>query len=374
MSSSSSRRGFLASGLALPAAAGLAASAVSAAPAELVYRTLGKTNLKVVPVGLGAGAVSDPTVVARAADMGVNYFDTARVYMQGNSERMIGQGLKGKRDKVVLVSKTIAASRADALTDIDKSLKELGTDHLDVWFLHAKDKPEAISAELVDAQETVVKAGKARFIGVSTHDPAAVVDHIIKLGKHQVVLFTYNFTMGTTRDAAIAKFQAADIGLVAMKTMAPAGQGEARAVQIKRPGGPLAALKWALKNPAIATTIPSTTDVDQLEENFRAITEKFGAAEEKTLTALNEEIRPNYCRMCYQCDGLCPKGVPVPNVLRYLAYSDFYGDFPQGRSNFLELPEHIQQVRCGDCADCAIKCPNGVKVQQRLIRAQELFA
>lgn len=388
MSAHSSRRDFLAAGFQLPAAAGIAATALTAAPAagELTYRTLGKTGLKITPLAFG-GNISDPSLATRAADMGINYFDTARVYSQGNSERLMGVGLKGRRDKLVVVSKTIAATRAEALADLETSLKELQTDHLDVWFLHAKDTPAAISAELVDAQETAKKQGKARFIGVSTHDPAAVADHILKLGKHDVVFFTYNFSMGTSRDAAISKLRAAGLGLVAMKVTTPSGGGfgggeggrggrgrGAAPVPASKPGAHLAALKWAVKNPAVATCVVTMMNTDVLEENFRAISEKLGPEDEKLLAAVNEEIRPAYCRMCYGCTGQCPQGIPVPNVLRYLAYSDFNGDFPMGRQNFLELPENVRQVRCGECSSCSVQCPNGVRVQERLIRAQEIFA
>ncbi len=108
--------------------------------------------------------------------------------------------------------------------------------------------------------------------------------------------------------------------------------------------------------------------------NVRAMTESLTPEEEKLLVARSEEIRPLYCRMCYQCKGHCPKGLPVTDMLRFLAYNDFYGDFHQARENFVRLPREIRKVSCGDCSHCAIDCPNGVRVQERLIRAQELLA
>lgn len=375
----SSRRSFLQAGLTLPAA-GLVASrrlrASSLPAAGVTYRTLGKTGLKVTSVGFGCGFTPDPSVMARAVDMGINYFDTARVYGRGNSERLVGVALKGLRDKVVLVSKSVAKAKAAALADLDASLKALGTDRLDIWLMHARDKPEQIPDEAVAAWETAKRQGKTRFTGVSTHDPAAVVDHILKIGKFDVVLFTYNFTMGASRDAAIAKLRDAGIGLVAMKVMAPAGGGEGkgRVKPMLTKDGPLAALKWVLKNPAVSTTIPSMSDTDQLEMNFRAMSENFSPQDEKLLAARCEEIRPLYCRMCYQCSGKCPKGLPVTDVLRFLAYADFYGDFPLARGSFQELPKELRKVRCRDCSSCAVHCPNGVRVTDRLIRAQELLA
>jgi hypothetical protein len=227
----------------------------------------------------------------------------------------------------------------------------------------------------VTAFESAKKQGKVRCLGVSTHDPIPIADRVIETGKLEVVLFTYNFTMGDTRDAAIEKLNKAGVGLVAMKVMAPARPGGAsNAQQMKNPAGPLAALKWVVKNPAISATIPSMTDADQLVMNFRAATEKFSPEDEKVLARLNEEIRPLYCRMCFACRDQCPKGVPVADTIRFLTYADFYGQFALGREHFLGLPEEVRKVRCGDCSSCAVQCPNGVRVVGRLIRAQEIFA
>ena len=374
MRQNASRRSFLQAGLALPAAGLVASSQLGAAAAPL--RTLGKTGLKVAPVGYGVGFAPDPSVVARALDLGVNYYDVARSYSAGNSERILGMALKGHRDKVVLISKSGAKNKADALSELDTSLQTLGTDHLDVWFLHARDTPAAIGDDLVEACETAKKQGKTRFIGVSTHDPNAVVDRIVGVGKFDVVLLTYSYPMGTTRDAAIAKMHNAGIGLVAMKVIVATAGFDAKApVKPMLPGdGPLAALKWAIKNPAIAVAIPFMKDVEQLEMNVRAFTEPYTPADEKMLVARSEEIRPFYCRMCYQCKGQCPQGVPVTDELRFLAYNDFCGDFHKAQVSFMELPRAIRKVSCSDCTSCAIQCPNGVQVRDRLIRAQELLA
>jgi predicted aldo/keto reductase-like oxidoreductase len=78
--------------------------------------------------------------------------------------------------------------------------------------------------------------------------------------------------------------------------------------------------------------------------------------------------------MCYQCKGQCPQGVPVTDVLRFLAYNDFGGSLYQARLNFMDLPRKIRNVRCSECPSCAVQCPNGVMVRDRLIRAQELLA
>jgi predicted aldo/keto reductase-like oxidoreductase len=377
----SSRRKFLQAGLVLPAAGFVAAhhlDAFSQAPAGVGYRMLGKTGLKVSGVGCGIGLIPDPAVLVRAADLGVNYFDTARTYEKGKSEEIAGSALKSRRNRIILASKTDAMTKSDVIKEMDESLKALRTDHVDIWHLHARDTPDAITDEAVEAQEMLKQLGKTRFIGISTHDINAVVDKIIKLGKHDVVQTTYSYPIGSDRNAALHRLHEAGIGVVAMKVivaMAMAGftppQKETRVLTNE---GPLAAVKWVLLNPDISTTVPYAKNIAEVEMNFRAMTEPYTPQDEKMLFARNEEIRPLYCRICYECKGKCPNGIPVTDELRYLAYNDFAGDFRQARDNFMRLPNEIRAVRCSDCSACAIQCPNGVAVRNRLIRAQDLLA
>jgi len=373
-----SRRQFLQAGLVLPAAR-LASygktETLSPTPSGLAFRTLGKTGLKVTSVGCAAGAIPDPDILARALELGINYYDTARIYGQGKSEQILGKAIQGKRDGIVLASKTYSNTKAKILEDIETTLKTLGTDHLDVYHQHSRHTPQEITDEMIETMELVKKQGKTRFIGVSTHDPNAMVDFILKVGKFDVVQTTYSYAIGAPfRDAAIARLHKAGIGVVAMKvviaTATPKGD---KGNHLSNEGG-LAAIKWVLRNPGISTTVPWSETKEELEINFRAMTEEFAPADEKILFVRNEQIRPLYCRMCFQCKGKCPKGVPVADELRFLAYNDFKGNFHEARESFWDLPREIRSIRCSDCAECVVKCPNGVRVHERLIRAQELLA
>jgi uncharacterized protein len=378
----SSRRSFLLAGLALPAALETSFSPLQQKPKstlQLKYRDLGKTGLKPTMVACGCMITSDQSVVEKAADLGINYFDTARGYQGGNNERMVGAALKSKRKDLIISTKTMSKTKEEALQHIDTSLKELGTDYVDIWHLHLKSTPEDLTDGLLEAQQIAKKAGKVRFLGVSTHTLPQLLPGIIQKAPHfDVVLSMYNFTMGPEMDAAFEAAAKAGLGTIAMKVMA-GGAGMGRPGQkpnpvMQRDGATLAALKWVLKNPNVNTAIPSITDMEQLDENLRAFSEPFTDADRKTLAARLKDIRPLYCSTCGSCSGKCPKGVPVADVLRYLSYSEGYGQFQLGRENFLALPEAIRSVRCSDCASCDVHCPNGVQVVQRLRRAQELFA
>ena len=381
MSEKLSRRKFLKAGLALPAA-GLVSvagskTALGKEPPRVVYRPLGKTGLMVTGVGYGIGFVPVTEVVSRALDMGINYFDTARVY--GDSEKIFSGVIKGRdRGKIVIATKSSRKAKADIMEDLDTSLKALGTDYVDIWHLHGRDTPETIPDEALEAMQECKKSGKARFLGITCHDPNGIVDYLIETKTFDVMQTTYSFPIGGYyRDRAIKKAHKAGIGIIAMKVVValtglnlttvdnpPATTGE----------GPLAGIKWVLNNPAIGTTVPFMKTIPELEMNFRAMSEPYRPSDEKLLYVMNEHIRPSYCRMCYECSDKCPNNMPVTDVLRFLAYNDYCGNYHQARMSFMELPNEIKKIRCSDCADCAIQCPNGVQVKARLIRAQELLA
>jgi len=394
MDSRSSRRSFLSAGLALPLAA------QPAPQPKLQYRTLGKTGMKVTALSFGCMTTSDASVIEHAADAGIVHFDTARLYQNGNNERMVGGALKSRRKSVYISSKTQAKTKAEALADLETSLRELGTDYLDIWYLHMRNEPAEVTDELLEVQRAAKQAGKIRFTGVSTHfNMDRMLPYLAKLRQTDVALTTYNFSMRsvaadkntdtsaskTDMTAAIREARKSGMGIVAMKAMAGGASRVERGdrlyganpadltKQLKQPGVPLAAIKWVLRNESVDTAIVCMTDHDQLEENLRAMSEPFTDKDDRLLAVRLAQMGPNYCRMCGTCGGACDKGVPVPDMLRFLTYAEGYGQFAMARERYLEVPEDIRAIRCGDCAACSIDCPNGVRVRERVARAQEMF-
>jgi predicted aldo/keto reductase-like oxidoreductase len=405
-----SRRDFLAAGLALPAA-GLRTSSDSSnpvtvsqakpEPARLDYRMLGKTGLKVTTLAFGCMTTSDPSVIERAADFGINHFDTARGYQHGNNERMVGAALKKVRPKVIISSKSPGKPKKEVLADLDTSLRELETDYLDIWYLHMKNEPEQVTEDLLEAQRLAKQNGKIRFAGVSTHfNMDKMLAYLAKLGQTDVVLTTYNFAMRsvdaaansnpdapkTDMTTAIRTARKAGLGIVVMKVLAGGvarvqrgdrlygANPQALSRRLGQEGVPVAAIKWALKNESVDTAIVCMTSHDEFEENVRAMAEPYTEKDEKLLTARLAAISAKYCRMCGTCGGVCERGVPVPDVLRFLTYAEGYRQFALGREEFLKLGPAVAAVRCADCAHCTVQCPFGVQVAARVGHAQELFA
>ena len=390
MKSRSSRRSFLAAGLAVPAAALASKGSRSAlapgvlrpvadAEPQLRYRELGSTGVKVTEVGFGCLVTSDPSVIEAAADIGINLFDTARSYQSGNNERLVGSALKSRRKDVLISTKTGSRSAKGALADLETSLRELGTDYIDIWYLHGRRRPSDITDDLLEVFEKAKKDGKVRFTGFSTHNGMKELLRECAGKPHiDVILTTYNFTMDEDMAAAIREARSKGAGVVAMKVMAGGFRkirpGHPLYEKFQKDGTMLAALKWVLADKNVDSTIPSMKDMEELEENLRAMSSPLTEEDRKLLARQLDYIRPLYCRTCGACEGACPKGLPVSDMLRHLSYAEGYGQFQLARENFLELPAEVRAVRCADCAECAVECPNGVRVAERLIRAQELLA
>src|SRR5262245_21744362 len=186
---------------------GLAPAACAApAPASMRHRPLGRTGLRVSEIGFGGYPVDEPEIVRYAFDRGITYFDTSHCYRGGRSEEVIGAGLRGIRQKVVLTTKWCpqhvgkAPRKANFLAILDASLKRLQTDYVDVLLNHEVGErsdgygvERLKNPEMHEAFEIAKKAGKARFLGFSGHDPdlMSIMDWGIASGRFQVMLGRY---------------------------------------------------------------------------------------------------------------------------------------------------------------------------------------
>jgi aryl-alcohol dehydrogenase-like predicted oxidoreductase len=149
------------------------------------YRKFPGTSVGVSRVCLGTmmfgGQTSEAdslSIMDYAYDHGVNFFDTANVYVQGESERIVGKALKGRREKIILATKVrgqmgedpndAGLNRRNILSAVDKSLKRLDTDYIDIYYMHAPDYETAIE-ESLDAMTSLVRSGKVRYVGVSNY-------------------------------------------------------------------------------------------------------------------------------------------------------------------------------------------------------------
>lgn len=158
------------------------------------YRTLGRTGIRVSPYCLGAmmfGAQGNPDhdesirIIHTALDAGINFIDTADFYSAGESEEIVGNALKGRRDNVVLATKAYAPmgddpnqqgnSRRWLITEVENSLRRLQTDHLDLYQVHRPD-PLVDVEETLSALSDLMHTGKVRAIGASSFPASDIVE------------------------------------------------------------------------------------------------------------------------------------------------------------------------------------------------------
>ena len=158
------------------------------------YRTLGRTGIKVSPYALGAmmfGAIGNPDhddsirIIHKALDAGINFIDTADAYSRGESEEIVGEALKGRRDQVVLATKVHLPmgddpnqrgnSRRWIMTEAENSLRRLQTDYIDLYQIHRPD-PDTDIEETLSALSDLIHAGKVRVIGSSAMPASDIVE------------------------------------------------------------------------------------------------------------------------------------------------------------------------------------------------------
>ncbi|MDW7656541.1 MAG: aldo/keto reductase [Bacillota bacterium] len=167
------------------------------------YISLPQTNLQLSQICLGTmtfgGQTSEADSLAimdYAFEQGVNFFDTANVYNQGGSETIVGKGLKGRRDRIVLATKvrgkmgsdrnSEGLSRRNIVAAVDASLKRLSTDYIDIYYLHAPDYATAIE-ETLETMSDLVRSGKIRYVGVSNFAAWQIADILAACDKHSYV-------------------------------------------------------------------------------------------------------------------------------------------------------------------------------------------
>lgn len=162
--------------------------------ADMSYRKLGRTGVRVSPLTLGTmnfGAYGNADhddavkIIRHALDAGINIVDTADAYSQGESEVIVGKALKGRRDDVIVASKfhvqfgdginTRGSSRRWIFQAVENSLRRLQLDHLDLYQAHKPD-PDVDLAETLGALDDLVRQGKIRYYGTTTYEPHLLVE------------------------------------------------------------------------------------------------------------------------------------------------------------------------------------------------------
>jgi predicted aldo/keto reductase-like oxidoreductase len=386
------RRKFLKSGIA--GAAGmvvLSDEIVGAGPSirdkKIIFRTLGKTGIKVPVIGMGVMNANNPALVKAAMDKGITFFDTANSYQNGRNEEMLGLVFKDyPRNSFIIATKieptgvdlktglpTSATTAEDFLEKFNTSLKRLRMEYVDILYLH-----EALSAEMVSfkpivkVMQQLKKEGRTKYIGVSTHNLPKIIDAMVDAGTWDVVLTTYNFLNTEliranseppvyNMDNAIKKASDAGLGIVAMKALAGGGfLDKART----KPINTTAAIKWVLSNPNVHITIPGMTSFDQLDLNVRIMEDiTLNDQEKKDITIAQTETGL-YCISCNNCIPNCRLNLPVPKIMRAYMYAYGYANHELAYTLLTSLSAGDNP--CFTCGTCSVTCTKNFNVKEKI--------
>jgi predicted aldo/keto reductase-like oxidoreductase len=307
------RRRFLQAGL-VSAGTVMAAQAISAAllaplemtntgPGQVPRKPLGRTGEQVSIIGLGGyhlgtlKSADDVTkIVQEAIDAGISFFDNAWEYNDGRSEEWVGQALKGRRDKIFLMTKVCTHGRDKkvALQQLEESLKRLRTDHLDLWQVHEviyENDPDLHFAKggVIEALDQAKKDGKVRFVGFTGHKHPSIhlkmLAHDYPFDTVQMPLNCFDGTYRSFEQQVLPELQRRGIAALGMKSLGGDGQpmlhGAVNATE---------ALRYAMSLP-VATTISGIDSLTVLHQNLE-IARGFKPMSPAEMQALRDRCSP----------------------------------------------------------------------------------
>jgi predicted aldo/keto reductase-like oxidoreductase len=385
-----SRREFITKTGAVGAGVVLAGAAVAKAgqgkPGEKTAKvpmvTLGKTGRKVSKLGFGGSWDIEASVLHAGMEMGINYFDTAEGYTQGQSERLMGQFIQEncKRKDIYVVTKT--HNHHDLENRLEGSLKRLKMDYVDTLYLHGIESPDILKdPEIKAAAERLKKAGKIKFIGFSCHAARETecLDAAGDAGFLDVMMFKYNFRMrdNDAMNRALDKCSKANLGMVAMKTLADGTNIPAKYDVFTKEGlsKSQAALKAIWADERIHAIVSEMVNLQHISQNTAAAMSKITKAEERVLNHYASLTNHLYCQGCeHHCKTAAGSTVAVADIMRFKMYHDLYGKKQRAKELYAELPTEAREMDGGDWQAAEAVCPHGLPVRRLLVEATRTLA
>jgi predicted aldo/keto reductase-like oxidoreductase len=391
------------------------------------YRTLGRTGFKASDIGLGAGPTNNAEVLEAVLDSGINYIDTAEHYVQGNSERTIGQVMaKRDRKKVFVTTKLnfgLGGSSYKVLKQRAlKCLERLQMDYVDCLMIHMTPTAEQVKKESYHKVIQELKTeGKVRFTGLSNHGTehsmaGPTKDSMEKVvlaaaedGRFDVVLFVYNFLQKEQGEMILKACKEKNMGTTLMKTnpvkfysdmetMFKEAEEKGRKIpdayrkmleEYKLHAGEAevfkkkhnltspeqirdAAIKFCLDNPDVHSVCPSINSFEELNSYVALSGERLVTADKAMLADYESAFGTFYCRhACGQCESQCPSSVPVNTIMRYHHYFAAQGREKHAMTKYYNLVRNNASL-CSNCSGhCESACPYNVPIQGLLTLAHQ---
>jgi predicted aldo/keto reductase-like oxidoreductase len=357
-------------------------------------RIFGKTQAPVSILSLGGiDFTSNEIILKIALRRGINYWDTAHAYANGNSEIGIGQYFARypeDRKKVFLCTKSSGKADPDDMTKcLDLSLERMKTDYIDLYFMWHPSKPDLLTPEVKAWAEQRKREGKIKFFGFSTHNNmATMMMHASKLGWIDGIMATYNYHVMLIDDikAAVEACYNAGIGLTAMKTQgAPfkffnTNRELAVTEKFLAKGYTLhqAKLKTIWANEMIASCCSKMKNLTMLNANALAAIDKqkLSANDMNTLEWYAKNTCSSYCAGCSAiCESAMGPESRIPDVLRYMMYYNSYDETEEARRLFAGLPgKERRSIPLRDYTVAESICPNRIEIGKMMREASRVLS
>lgn len=329
------------------------------------YRELGRTGLKISRIGFGGIPIqrveeADCTPLFDALEAaGVNYIDTARGYTV--SEARIGAALRGRRERFILATKSMARTAEAMAADVEESLRCLCTDYIDLYQIHnpnlAQLEEVCAPGGALEALLAAKAAGKIGHIGVTVH---AVETFRAALDKacFETVMFPYNI-VERQGEALIRECREKGVGFICMKPLA---------------GGAIEkgtlALRFILQNDCVDCVIPGMATEKEVAENAAVTGEPLTGAEQEEIARIVGELGTRFCRRCGYC-APCSAGINIPGAFLFHGYLTRYGLEDWARSRYAAMGTTASA--CVDCGECESRCPYNLPIREMLRECAAAF-
>ena len=324
------------------------------------YTNLGNTGLKVSRLGFGGIPIQRITqeeataLIHKLPEYGVNYIDTARGYTV--SEEYLGIAMEGIRDKFVLATKSMARTREAMEKDIETSLKNLRTDHIDLYQVHnAPPAQMSIVTGEGGALEALLEAkaaGKIGHIGITAHE-IGTFEMALEMDWVETIMFPYNFVELQAADL-IRKCAEKGKGFICMKPLAGGAIENA----------PLA-MRFIASNKDITVNIPGMANEDELKQNVAAACDPAPLSEDdlKEVQNIRDTLGNQFCRRCNYCQP-CTMGINISFCFTINGYLTRYGlkDWAIGRYKGMA----VEPNACIECGMCESRCPYHLPIIEML--------
>ncbi len=329
--------------------------------------TLGKTGLQISRVGFGGipiqriDAEGTKELFKKLTEAGINYVDTARGYTV--SESYIGEAIAGMRDRFVLATKSMARTKEAMAADIQTSLNQLRTDHIDLYQVHnpTVDQLEQVIGE-GGALEALMEAkaeGKVGHLGVTAHS-TEVFARALELDWVETIMFPYNIVENQGEEL-IRKCAEKNVGFIAMKPLAGGAIEDASL-----------AIRYICANPNVTVVIPGMYDEKEVCQNTAAAADErpLTAEELEKMEAVRKALGTNFCRRCNYC-APCTVGINIPNVFLFSGYLERYGLGDWAKERYHALPAKAGD--CVECGECEGRCPYQLPIREMMKKCAERF-